>query len=101
MYPKIFLFLISLICICFSLKAQNKLVVREKVDFLESLAREPMLAEHPNGDLYVTGYTNTTASPQLWKSTDQGKTWSKVPVGSQAEGADGNSDVDLVIDENG
>ena len=80
---------------------EGKLVVEEKVDHLGSLAREPMLAEHPNGDLYVTGYMNATESPQLWKSTDSGKTWTSVDVGTKDQGADGNSDVDLVIDEEG
>ncbi len=80
---------------------EEKLIIEEKVDQLGSLAREPMLAEHPNGDLYVTGYKNTTESPQLWKSTDSGKTWTTVDVGSKDQGADGNSDVDLVIDEEG
>ena len=85
----------------FSQKSQGKLIIEERVDFLDNLAREPMFAEHPNGDLYVTGYRNSTESPQLWKSEDAGKTWTKVNVGSKAQGADGNSDMDLVIDENG
>lgn len=63
--------------------------------------REPMVAEHPNGDIYVTGYANETKVPRLWKSVDQGKTWSLVNVGKHEEGADGNSDVDLSIDANG
>lgn len=95
--------LLLLICIgCTKQKVQEgKLVIEEKVDQLGSLAREPMLAEHPNGDLYVTGYKNTTESPQLWKSTDSGKTWTSVDVGARDQGADGNSDVDLVIDKAG
>lgn len=80
---------------------EGKLIIEERVDQLGSLAREPMFAEHPNGDLYVTGYKNTTESPQLWKSTDSGKTWTSVDVGTKDQGADGNSDVDLVIDQDG
>jgi len=79
----------------------GKLVVAEKVEVITTLAREPMLAEHPNGALYITGYRNASQSPQLWKSTDSGTSWSKVDVGTREEGADGNSDVDLVIDEGG
>jgi len=91
--------------VCLSCSQQQdkteKLIVEEKVDQLGSLAREPMLAQHPNGDLYVAGYKNSTESPQLWKSTDVGKNWSSVDVGTREQGADGNSDVDLVIDQNG
>ena len=94
-----------LVTICFacnpSQNLEGKLIVEEKVDHLGSLAREPMLAEHPNGDLYITGYNNTTESPQLWKSTDSGQSWASVNVGTKTEGADGNSDVDLVIDSDG
>ena len=75
--------------------------VKEKVDVLDDLAREPMLAEHPNGDLYVAGYRNAGMIPQLWRSKDLGKSWERVDVGTLEDGADGNSDVDLVIDEDG
>lgn len=79
----------------------EKLVVVEKVDFLSSLAREPMIAEHPTGTLFLTGYANASKTPQLWKSLDKGKSWIKVNIGSMSEGADGNSDVDLAIDPDG
>jgi len=86
-----------------SVSAQNakKLTVTEKVKVSGDLAREPMVAEAPNGDLYVTGYRNGSTSPQLWKSTDSGKTWQMLDVGTVADGADGNSDVDLVVDDTG
>lgn len=64
-------------------------------------AFEPMLVEHPNGDLYVAGYANETKEPQLWKSTNRGQSWEKIYVGKYEEGADGNSDVDLAIDPSG
>lgn len=79
----------------------KKLVVGEKVDFLSSLAREPMIAEHPTGILFLTGYSNESKTPQLWKSIDKGKSWIKIDVGSMSEGAEGNSDVDLAIDPDG
>jgi len=60
-----------------------------------------MLAQHPNGTLFVTGYRNQSDEPQLWKSTDLGKNWEMVNVGSFADGAQGNSDADLYIDEEG
>ncbi len=97
------LLLLFAICIgCTSNQAfEGKLIIEDKTDQLGSLAREPMLAEHPNGDLYVTGYKNSTESPQLWKSTDSGNSWTSVDVGTKEQGADGNSDVDLVIDDYG
>lgn len=78
-----------------------KLIVKNKVDHLENLAREPMVAQHPNGDLYVTGFRNNGDIPQLWKSTDMGYTWKLVDVGTFEDGAQGNSDVDLMIDDDG
>ena len=63
--------------------------------------REPMLVQHPNGDLYVTGYANPTKTPQLYKSNDNGQSWKPVDVGSFEAGADGNSDMDLVVDAQG
>ncbi len=79
----------------------SRLIVKNKVDHLETLAREPMVAQHPNGDLYVTGYRNNGDIPQLWKSTDLGSTWKLVDVGTFEDGAQGNSDVDLMIDDEG
>ena len=62
-------------------------------------AREPMMVEHPNGAIFVTGYGAPT--PRLWKSTDAGATWAAVNVGAEAQGAVGNSDVDLAIAPDG
>lgn len=78
-----------------------ELLVKNKIDHISSLAREPMICEHPKGALFVTGYKNASNSPQLWKSTDTGKTWEAVNVGGIEDGAIGNSDVDLFIDANG
>jgi hypothetical protein len=69
------------------------------VDHLEGIAREPMLVQHPNGTLFLTGYGRP--APHLWQSTDAGATWSAVNIGTEAEGAVGNSDVDLAIGTDG
>lgn len=79
----------------------QELVIVEKVEVLTSLAREPMLAEHPSGDLYVTGFRNASDRSQLWKSVDRGQSWTEVDIGRNSQGADGNSDVDLMIDDRG
>jgi hypothetical protein len=69
------------------------------VDHVDVLAREPMLVQHPNGALFVSGYG--ADAPCLWRSDDDGATWSRVNVASEAEGAVGNSDVDLAVAPNG
>ena len=58
-----------------------------------------MVVEHPDGSLFVTGYGERV--PSLWRSTDAGAAWSRVDVGSEADGAAGNSDVDLAIAPDG
>lgn len=77
------------------------------IDNLDALAREPMIVEHPNGALFVSGYGASYISgkkmdePALWESQDGGTTWSRVNVGTEADGAAGNSDVDLAIASDG
>ena len=58
-----------------------------------------MLMEHPSGALFIAGYGSNDPNdiPKLWKSVDHGNTWSRVNVGKQADGAIGNSDVDLAV----
>jgi hypothetical protein len=73
----------------------DPLVLSAPVDHLDALAREPMVVEHPGGALFVTGYGDSV--PHLWRSSDRGGTWSPVNVGTEADGAAGNSDVDLDI----
>ena len=58
-----------------------------------------MVAEHPSGTLFVSGYGQP--GPKLWKSADQGRTWQRVAVGTDADGAVGNSDVDLALGPDG
>lgn len=71
-------------------------VVTQRVEHLDKVAREPMLAEHPGGALFVAGYWEPR--PTLWQSLDRGATWSRVDVGPDAEG---NSDVDLAVAPDG
>ncbi|MGB9005916.1 MAG: sialidase family protein [Candidatus Aminicenantales bacterium] len=79
------------------------LTMAAPVDHLDVVAREPMIAEHPDGTLFVSGYGagfvsgKRTDEPTLWKSRDGGTTWVRVNVGTQADGAAGNSDVDLAV----
>ncbi|MBA2306380.1 MAG: exo-alpha-sialidase, partial [Acidobacteria bacterium] len=79
--------------------APAPLVLQGPVDHLDGLAREPMVVQHPNGTLFVTGYG--TGVPRLWRSTDDGATWARVNVGSEKDGAVGNSDVDLAVAPDG
>jgi uncharacterized protein (DUF736 family) len=75
------------------------LIVTHRVDHVDVLGREPMVIEHPNGSLFVAGYGEPR--PTLWKSADGGATWSRLVVGSEADGAIGNSDVDLAVARDG
>jgi len=74
------------------------LVATEGVEHLDRLAREPMVVELSDGTLFVSGYdSDSKKSPGLWRSRDHGATWKSVNVGSQADGAFGDSDVDLAV----
>jgi hypothetical protein len=75
------------------------LAVADPVDHLDVLAREPMVVQHPDGTLFVSGYGES--APTLWKSRDNGATWTRVNVGTEASGAIGNSDVDLAVARDG
>jgi hypothetical protein len=75
------------------------LKLSEPVDQLDELAREPMLVQHPDGTIFVAGYGANV--PCLWRSGDGGATWTRVQVGTEAEGAIGNSDVDLAVSPSG
>jgi hypothetical protein len=75
--------------------AELRLVAVDSVDHVDVLAREPMVVRHPSGTLFVSGYGDSI--PHLWKSTDNGATWTPVNVGTTADGAAGNSDVDLAV----
>jgi len=68
-------------------------------DHLGDLAREPMIVEGADGSLFVAGYG--AERPTLWRSLDGGASWESVDVGSEADGAVGNSDVDLAVAPDG
>ncbi len=69
------------------------------MDVAGALAREPMIVETPSGALFASGYGDP--GPKLWKSADHGATWTRVNVGTEADGAIGNSDVDLAVARDG
>lgn len=79
--------------------ATTALTVVQRIDHLDNHAREPMVVEHPKGALFVAGYG--APRPTLWRSDDRGVSWSRVDVGSEEEGAVGNSDVDLAVAPDG
>jgi len=79
--------------------SNGMLAVAQHVDHLDVVGREPMLVEHPDGSLFVAGYGEPR--PTLWKSHDRGVTWTRVDVGSEAQGAIGNSDVDIAVSRDG
>ncbi len=77
----------------------GSLVALPATDHTGGLAREPMVVETRDGALFVTGYGSGV--PSLWRSDDGGASWASVDVGSEAEGAIGNSDVDLAVGPDG
>lgn len=81
--------------------ASKTLVATEGVEHLDRLAREPMVVELSDGSLFVSGYgghyREVEKIPDLWRSRDNGATWESVNVGRNADGAIGNSDVDLAV----
>jgi len=91
----------------YSAGGDNTLHLITRIDHLDTLAREPMVVRHESGALFVAGYpsqvtgTDWTTPPLLWRSENDGATWNRVDVGSTADGAQGNSDVDLTIGADG
>jgi hypothetical protein len=79
--------------------AALELVALPTTDHVGGLAREPMIVEGADGSLFVAGYG--TEKPTLWRSADGGASWEAVDVGSEADGAVGNSDVDLAVAPDG
>ena len=73
----------------------TELSLAERVEHVDLIAREPMLVEHSNGTLFLSGYGSNF--PTLWKSSDHGATWSRVDVQQTI----GNSDVDLAVAPDG
>jgi len=79
----------------FQMASSWTLIMGAPIDHLDVPAREPMIVEHPDGTLFVSGYG--AGVPALWKSRDGGTTWARVNFGTEADGAAGNSDVDLAV----
>ena len=101
----IFMLLFTTAVFADSTHSANLIVVRQ-VDYLYSKSKEPMIVEHPNGTLFVTGYGSTKesgeqTSPRIWKSTDAGNSWNPVNVGTATSEAIANSDVDLAVAPDG
>jgi len=86
-------------CFAFLACSSARLDVVQRVEHIDSYAREPMIVEHPDGSLFLAGYGQP--HPQVWKSVDHGATWMRLYLGSEAAGATGNSDVDLAIAADG
>jgi hypothetical protein len=76
----------------------TQLVLADSTEYLDKLAREGMVVQHPGGTLFASGYGDTL--PHLWKSGDNGVSWAAINVAS-FPGAAGNSDVDLAISRDG
>jgi len=89
----------------FDALAQETLVLKSVVHFEDFQNREPMLLELANGDLLVAGFPRyphePARAPSLWRSRDGGAAWARVNVGTPADGAIGNSDVDLAVAPDG
>jgi hypothetical protein len=99
--------------------AAPSLVLVQRVASVDTQAFEPMIVEHPSGALFVSGagqpwgptvdsvyyaqrgYWDSLRRDRLWKSRDHGATWSRVDLGPSAEGAVGNSDMDLAAAPDG
>src|SRR6266481_5642605 len=78
--------------------ASKTLVATERAEHLDRFAKEPMVVELSDGTLFVSGYDgDLEKSPGLWRSRNHGATWESVNVGTKADGAIGNSDVDLAV----
>jgi photosystem II stability/assembly factor-like uncharacterized protein len=71
------------------------LTLADSSEFIGRLGREPMVVQHPGGAIFVAGYGDTV--PHLWRSDDNGRSWAMVNVGERADGAYGNSDVELAV----
>lgn len=77
------------------LPASPTLTLADSSEFIDRLGREPMVVQHPAGAIFVAGYGDTV--PHLWRSGDNGRSWARVNVGDRADGAVGNSDVELAV----
>jgi hypothetical protein len=83
------------------------LTLAAPTNHLDMVVREPMIVEHPDGTLFCGGFgaayigEKRQDGPTLWRSRDGGTTWALVNVGTEADGAVGNSDMDLAVAPDG
>jgi len=77
----------------------QQLTPLDAVDVIGRRARETMIARGADRTLFVTGYGEDT--PSLWRSNDEGRTWTSVDIGAAKDGAIGNSDTDLAVAPDG
>lgn len=80
--------------------------VPEAVRVLGVSAREPAIAQLPDGTLLVAAYGGADqvergTRPILFRSGDGGATWTRVEQGTVIDGAIGNSDADLAVAPDG
>lgn len=81
--------------------AVDTLTLRLETDQSDSIGAEPMVVQDSHGTLFASAYTPTLAHASLRKSGDGGRMWQRVEVGDTAQGAVGNSDVDLAVAPDG
>ena len=104
MFLNIFLFLTPLVLLVLTscspqTNFKKEITIQWTSDQLEELTMEPMLVQDSDGTIYVTGFNQQY--PILFKSVDNGNTWSSVDIGKEEDGAIGDSDADLIICDNG
>lgn len=90
---------------------ERTLALVQRVEHVDTLAREAMVVERRDGTLFVAGYGGVVPGgrsdasggnrSRLWRSTDHGATWSQVDPGPDAADKIGNSDVDLALAPDG
>jgi hypothetical protein len=93
----------------------NSLALVQHVTNIDTVAREIMMVQHPNGTLFLGGYGGVWAGndttlrklhaqlwrSRLWKSVNQGSSWTRVDPGDASKGIVGNSDVALAMSPSG
>ncbi|HAA15176.1 MAG TPA: hypothetical protein DCE41_27160 [Cytophagales bacterium] len=106
-YPKtwskrlIFILLVGVFTHCDVAEDQipTSLSLGDPVEVEGRLAREPMVQQHPNGDLFLSGYS--IPSPFMYRSSDHGRTWTEIDLNLPEDGPVGNSDIDIKIGADG
>lgn len=86
--------------------APPSLTLVQRTEHRDLSCREPAVLVMPSGRLFVAGYGHdddgeVQRTPRLWTSDASGAAWARVPLGTEAEGAEGNSDVALAASTDG